>query len=482
MGLISNIRTALTGRDATRDGDWPNIGIDDWSYMLTNLASQMFSGTLPGQKQEIADGSFRSVVDQAYKSSGVVFAATMSRMLLFSEAQFKWRNKSSGAIYGTPALDLLERPWTNATTGDLLVRMEAYNSTAGNAYVARRPGRLKMMRPDWVTIVMGSNDDPEVTGDDLDADLLGYLYHPGGRRPGVTPIALLPNEVAHYAPIPDPLASYRGMSWAMPVLREIAGDLAITDHKLRFFENGATPNMVVTFDKEAKQSVAPQAFRDWVDAFRQKEPVRSQAFKTMYLAAGAQPMVLGRDMQQIDLKHVQGAGETRMAAAAGIHPIIVGLSEGLAGSSLNAGNFGAARRLTADKTMRPLWRNACGSLASIILAPIGSELWYDEGDIAFLREDRKDAAEIMHIKASSIRTLLDAGFKPDSVTAAVEAENPALLVHTGLFSVQLQPPGTTAQDQLNDPAAAAGRAFAQLLLPYMPPQLALPSGREVLDA
>jgi hypothetical protein len=70
----------------------------------------------------------------------------------------------------------------------------------------------------------------------------------------------------------------------------------------------------------------------------------ANAYKTLYLTAGADATVVGKDLQQLDFKVVQGAGETRIAAAAGIHPVIVGLSEGLAGSSLNAGNFAAARR------------------------------------------------------------------------------------------------------------------------------------------
>ncbi|WP_199844194.1 hypothetical protein [Streptomyces sp. RTd22] len=68
-------------------------------------------------------------------------------------------------------------------------------------------------------------------------------------------------------------------------------------------------------------------------------------------------------------------------------------------------------------------------------------LWYDARDVPFLREDRKDAAEIQGIQSRTIRALLDAGFTPESVVAAVEAEDYTLLVHTGLFSVQLQKPG-----------------------------------------
>jgi hypothetical protein len=136
---------------------------------------------------------------------------------------------------------------------------------------------------------------------------------------------------------------------------------------------------------------------------------------------------------------VQGAGETRIAAAGGVPPIIVGLSEGLSAATYS--NYGQARRRFADGTMRPLWRNAAASLATLITVPTNSELWYDDRDIPFLAEDVKDAAEIQQMNAAAIRQLIDSGFEPDTVISAVTAGDLNRLRHSGLYSVQLQPPG-----------------------------------------
>jgi hypothetical protein len=162
------------------------------------------------------------------------------------------------------------------------------------------------------------------------------------------------------------------------------------------------------------------------------------------------------DLRALDFKSVQGGGESRLAAAAGVPPVIVGFSEGLAGSSLNAGNYASSRRRFADGTLRPLWRNAAGSLASIIDVPADAELWYDDRDISFLREDRKDAAEIQRVKSSTIRQLVDAGYVPDTVVAAVEAEDMTLLKHSGLYSVQLQPPGAGHNTTVQNPQETQG--------------------------
>jgi hypothetical protein len=296
---------------------------------------------------------------------------------------------------------------------------------------------LRRLRPDWVTIVLGSQRDPDTAAWQSDAEVIGYLYHPGGRGSGQKPDVFLPEEVAHFYPIPDPMARFRGMTWIEPMVREIMGDQAMTEHKLAFVEKGATVNLAIQLDLENIEE-----FNEWVATFREAHEGVANAYKTLFLMAGAKPVPVGADMKQIDFKAVQGAGETRIAAAAGTPPVIVGLSEGLSGSSLNEGNYQAARRRFADGTLRWLWQNAAGSLATLIAVPLDAELWYDDRDIAFLREDAKDAAEIQQTQSVAIRNYVDAGFKPESVVAAIANDDITLLEHTDLFSVQLQPSGT----------------------------------------
>jgi len=203
-------------------------------------------------------------------------------------------------------------------------------------------------------------------------------------------------------------------------------------------------------------SITPEKFAKFKALIGKGHEGAANAYKTLHLGGGADAKVVGADLRQLDFKATQGAGETRLAAAAGVPPVIVGFSEGLAGSSLNEGNFKAARRRFADGTLRPLWRNAAGSLAALIAVPADAELWYDERDIAFLREDRGDAATIQQSKAQTIRTLVEAGYKPESVIRAVEADDFSLLVHSGYVSVQLQQIGAAPKpDQpptINPPA------------------------------
>lgn len=392
------------------------------------------SRTRDGKPTEDIQNSFTGYVNGAYKSNGPIFAIILSRLLLFSEARFQWRrlkgdNGRPGDLFGTTALSVLEKPWPNGTTGELLARMEQDVSLGGNFYCVNEGSRLRRLRPDWVSIVLTAPPEEAV-----DADVAGYMYTPGGLGRGESEV-YLPDQVCHWSPIPDPDALYRGMSWVTPVVREVQADDAATRHKGAFFANGAKPGLVVSF----KESVTTDQFKAFMAAMNESHQGADQAYKTLYVGGGADVTVAGANLSQLDFKATQGAGETRLCAAGGVPPIIVGLSEGL--SSATYSNYSMARRKFGDHWARPQWRSACAALSSIVEVPNMAELWYDDRDIAFLREDQKDAAEIQQVKASTINAFITAGFTPESAVAAVDADDRSLLVHSGLVSVQLQPPG-----------------------------------------
>ena len=389
--------------------------------------------TMPGQRQEVIGPAYRTLTDLAYKSDSVVFACMQTRARHFRQVSFQFRDLETRKLYGGPELVPLERPWPGGTTADLLTKMIMHADLGGNAFVVRRGDGVALLRPDWVQIIIGSNTNPELGAWATDADVLGYIYSPGGYGSDAYETETYSaDEVAHFAPIPDPEARFRGMSWLTPLLREVMADKAATEHKLRFFEN-PTPNMVVKFDVPNLDE-----FKEQVKAFKDAHTGAKNAYKYMFTAAGVDATPVGLDMQKLDYKMITGAGETRVAAAAGTPPVLVGLSEGLQGSALNSGNYQSARRQFVDGVIRDLWQDAAGSLQNIITTQSTSELWYDDSDVAFVKEDLNERAQVQQAKAQTVRYLVDAGYKPDTVIAAVEAEDFSLLEHSGLFSVQLQ--------------------------------------------
>lgn len=408
--------------------------------------------------RETIENDFTGYVRGAYKRNGAIFACMAARQMVFSEARFMWRRFQAGRpgeLFGNQELALLERPWPGGTTGELLAHMIQDADLAGNFFAtttddngrfgraATGPGRrIVRMRPDWVRILLGSK-----SGDvrALDTKILLYEYEPpGGDSPTVE---LLPDEVCHFSPIPDPEARFRGMSWLTPILREIESDTLAVKHKKNFFENAAVPNIKISFDKDTSED----AFDEFVEKFNTEHKGSWNAYKTLFLMGGADAQPLSFDFRQLEFNQSIGKSESRMAAAAGVPSSWIGFSEGLQGSALNAGNFTAARRRFADGTIRPLWRQAASALEPLLDGPGGSvRLWYDDRDIAFLREDSRDQAEIYQTNLSAIETSIRSGFDPDaSIQAARDYDVDKLLrSHTNLVSVQMSPP--TSVDHQDD--------------------------------
>jgi phage portal protein BeeE len=431
--------------------------IDDYiaavnQYSLTPQLQQ----TLGGGTVEPVGNSFSAYAGHGHASNSIIFSCMAVRQLVFSSVRFRFQRLRDGKpsdMFGTQALALLERPGVGVTTQDYLLRLLAYADLAGNGYsvldtpLTRLGGddttkNLIMLRPDWMEIIAT----PRVRRGfgKLGLQRVGYLYTEGGPHSGEDPVPLLRDEVMHFAPMPDPRANFRGMSWLTPVVRELENDMLMTRHKRRYFENGATPNMIVKHPVGANQTKVLE-FRKRMD---EEQRGTDNAYKTLHLYPGADAEVVGSNLEAIDFRRVQGAGETRIAAAAGVPPVIVGLSEGLEAATYS--NYSQARRRLADGTMHPLWQNVAGS-HEVVVPPPGPDtrLWYDAEDIPFLREDEKDAAEIQSTRAQTIATLVREGYTPESVIAAVESNDFRVLQHTGLYSVQLQPPGSS--DPAPDP-------------------------------
>lgn len=431
MRALTRVRNSLSLSSIGQSGAWSQPPF--WTV------GNLLSGTL-GDREQLAN-DFEGYVRQAFKENGVVFTTVLIRQAILGEARFQYQRLQQGRpgdLWGDQSLSLLENPWPNGTTGELIARMEQDASFGGTFFgtkVSDEHGeRIRRLRPDWVTIVTEAPRRPDGSPGspfDIGARVGGYIYQPPGEDPTLLPV----EQVVHYSPIPDPVAQWRGMSWVTAIGNEVLSDKAATKHKLKFFENGASSNIVLSYDKDYPvDKVKANA-----ELFREQHAGVQNAYKTIHLGGGVDPKMVGADLKQLDFKVTQGAGESRIAAASLVGAVLAQFSEGMAGSSLNAGNFNAAKRRFADVGARPLWRSMAASLARVVPVPPGNRLWYDDRDIPFLQDDAKDAAEILHQNAQAIRTLTDGGYDGESAVAAITSGDLRVLKHTGLPSVQVQP-------------------------------------------
>ena len=98
--------------------------------------------TMTGEKVERIGENFQGFVSRAYQDNGVVWAAVVARLVLFSQARFVLRNRRTKEIEDLPSrLQFLEEPFPGGTTAELLARVEQDTSLAGNYYIYAADGR-----------------------------------------------------------------------------------------------------------------------------------------------------------------------------------------------------------------------------------------------------------------------------------------------------------------------------------------------------
>lgn len=370
-----------------------------------------------------------------YTSNGVGFAVVQRRAQLFSQARFKYKRFGGGVrpmagdLFTSSALAPLDNPIS------LLSWMEVDVATAGNAYVVRDGDKFRRLNPFWCSIVGTSARYPDQAATAWDAEPQGLVYLPAG-RPADEAEVFLWDEVAHYAPIQDPDMRWRGMSYLRPVVTEVRNMNAYNTFVSKYWQNNATPNMVVVFPPE-KLLTEIQAFRD---KFLEKHQGVDRAFRTAFLGGGADVKMVGANLADLGSKDISSDAFSKVCAAAGVPPVVVTIVPGLESASTYA-NYQTAMRAFADLTVRPLWLHATFALAKLLPAPADAELWYDVSGVSALQQDAMDDAQVMATNVQSIRSLGDGGWDKVSARDAVLSGDLSKLKDTGLNSVQLIPPG-----------------------------------------
>jgi phage portal protein BeeE len=385
------------------------------------------------QPQGLTTG-FTEYVNSGLKATGAVFACVLVRMQLVSQARFYWRDYPTGERLedgvDMAGLGILRRPWPNGSTSDLTAIMEMDASLAGNAYIHRatKPEggfTLQRLRPDWVSVV------PSTDRTSID----GYIYNPGGlvtNRSTVIPV----KDVGHYMPLPDPVNAFRGMSWMTPVARSINNVVDFTDFQSQYLAQSATPNLLV----KVMGKLAPEQRTALQQQLDRKHSGVGNAGRTMLLEGGADATLIGGGIDRA-FTMSKAAAENEIASASGVPAILAGLKEGLQAATYS--NAAQARRVFAMGTGRFLLEQTAETLATILPSKPKetAELWYDQSRISWFNEDATETAAINQARASTMETLIRAGYEPDGVAKAVTTGDYSSLVHTGLTSVQLQPPG-----------------------------------------
>ena len=387
--------------------------------------------TVGGLKERSVAGMVRTA-REAYAANGIVFGCEAMRMMLISEARFKFQSMTDDRMFGNQDLAVLEHPWPGGDTGDLLKRIEQ-DGAMGNAFWRRvdPPGEDKSllveMRPEAVTIIS------EVAHDSYGRPYKRVIGYSEDNGPGTAPSFFTTDEVSHFAPLPDPFARARGMSWITPIMREVYGDNELTKYKTFHLSNGAQPGLVVKYSSRLSDKI--------VDTLRKRLRARyggaENAGNVLVLDEGADATVTGSSLEQLQFDAVTKAGERRVASAANVPLEILGLDKG---------DYQAAIRRMGDLWARPTWRMMCSSLEHLVptsapqTTPV--RLWFDVSGIAALREGELARGQTTLVKAQSVASFVAAGFTRESAIVAADSGDISQLA----ADPKAPPPGTSARE------------------------------------
>ncbi len=455
MRLIDRMRRPRPAPLSSRSAVDQIYSLQQWmSY--SGHAYPLMARTSMGRQQPVV----LSGGGEAYSGNGVVFAVVTQRSNLFRQARFSWLRLGSSPrpaaadLFGTPGLSPLDN------CGTLLAQIELDVATAGNAFVVRNGDTLSVLQPEWVEIVVASEMGGERPWTNPDARIGGYVHRAPDTQPADATVYLA-DEVAHIRPYADPDSRFRGMSYLRPAVPDAAIDNQARRYLKSFYENSATPNLILKFPPE----VEAEMIRAYRALFLEKHQGSRKAFEPAFIGGGADPVVIGTSLKDLDQEATAAHVHTAICAAAGVPPLLVGTLAGLASSTM--ANYGEAKRWMADNTVRPLWLHTAEQLERVVSPPPGAQLWADLRHVSALQQDAIDDAAVQSQQATVIRTLVDGGFDPVSVIDAVTSGDMARLAHTGLVSVQLLPPGETEtegddseDDDMPMPAAAMNGSAA----------------------
>lgn len=392
--------------------------------------------------------SYDYYAEQIYKGSSVVYAVAQARAKLFSEINFKWRPVDEPAtqfnLFGTKELSLLEEPWPGGTTKELLKRAIQDVDIHGNSYwykeIGPRGTRLRRLRPDWVEVVLTASADQAV-----DADIYGYVYHPGGKASDAEPLIIDDlSRIIHWAPEPDPSTLYLGMSWLTTIVKEVCIEQQANTHLYNFFKKGAQLGIAVM----VKEDLTEAEMIKNAKIFKAMHAGAQNAYEPLFLGPGSDLKTIQADLSSLDLKTIRGHVESHIAAAGGVPSVVVGLAEGQNSSALTQGNFQVAAEGFVDRTMRDMWSSFCGAAQRVLEKPtsrrgnvVPAKLWYSDADVSVLNKDRQKDAEILATHAKTVASLLTNGVTMDSAKKYVTSGNINDLEWSGYLSVQLWEPG-----------------------------------------
>src|SRR5262245_16557084 len=110
-----------------------------YNEMLYSGAEYVSAGGLttgPVANRETSPPGIVRQARQAYRDNGIGCACMAVQQWMLPEARFKFQSSVDDHLFGNQSLSIVEHPWPNGDSGDLLARMSR-DGGLGNAYIRK---------------------------------------------------------------------------------------------------------------------------------------------------------------------------------------------------------------------------------------------------------------------------------------------------------------------------------------------------------
>lgn len=303
-----------------------------------------------------------------------------------------------------PVSFMLNEPNAEDTQFDFLDYIHTSLQVAGNAYVFKERAGTQVVNlwpisPAEVTLIPGTRG------------VRGWKV----RRRGLE--WTVPPEDVKQLKFTSLSSQWFGMSPLRTAVKIANLDMSATEFSKVFFQNAGVPRGLLKLKRRLQggETEAQEIRAKW-----RARMSGSNRHEIAVLDENAEYEKVGSNLDEIELELLRDLVESRICAAFGVPPIMVGANVGLKRGTY--ANYEEAREQFWQETVLPLYRRIGLFMTRLIREDfdIGkNKVGFDFSGVAALQESETEKAEAMRIKAQAAMILINSGFEKGAVLETV---------------------------------------------------------------